>query len=72
MLRSLTRSRLARLHYLPGTYRVLSPGDHVLCALSGVTISMDELRYWCPHRQQAYATADLAVEAITGRRPEAG
>jgi hypothetical protein len=33
---------------------------------------MDELRYWCPHRQQAYATADLAVEAITGRRPEAG
>lgn len=72
MLRSAARSRLARLHYLPGTYRVLSPGDHVVCALSGVTIPIDELRYWCPHRQQAYATAELAVEAITGRRRAAG
>lgn len=72
MLHSAARSRLARLHYLPGTYRVLSPGDHVVCALSGATIPMDELRYWCPHRQQAYATAALAVEAITGRRPAAG
>lgn len=72
MLRSANRPRLARLHYLPGTYRVLSPGDHVTCALSGVTIPIEELRYWCPHRQQAFATAMLAVEAITGRRPLAG
>ena len=32
--------RLARLHYLPGTFRVLSHGDHVLCAVTGKTIPL--------------------------------
>ena len=26
--------RAARLHYLPGTFRVLSNGDHVICAVN--------------------------------------
>jgi hypothetical protein len=57
------KERPARLHYLAGTYRVLSPGDHVLCAVTGQRIPLDELRYWSVARQEAYATAEAAVAA---------
>ncbi len=57
------KGREARLHYLPGTFRVLSAGDHVRCAATGQTIPLDELRYWSVARQEAYATAQAAVEA---------
>ena len=36
--------RLARLHYLPGTYRVLSHGDHVVCAVTRQPIPLADLR----------------------------
>ena len=55
--------RAARLHYLPGTFRVLSPGDHVLCAITGKRIPIEELRYWSVERQEAYASAQASVEA---------
>ncbi len=57
-------SRLARLHYLPGTFRQLSAGDHVLCAVSGVQIPLDVLRYWSAEHQEAYATADIATKRL--------
>lgn len=63
-------SRPAKLFYLPGSYRMLSAGDHVVCAASGARIALDELRYWSADRQEAYATCELAVRAITGRSPE--
>ncbi len=56
--------RPARLHYLPNGFRVLSAGDHVLCALSGARIAMEDLRYWSPATQQAYASAQIASEAL--------
>ena len=55
--------RLARLHYLPGTYRVLSHGDHVVCAVPRVPIPLGELRYWSVERQEAYATAEASLQA---------
>jgi len=55
--------RAARLHYLPGTFRVLSNGDHVLCAVTGARIPLHELRYWSVERQEAYADAETSVEA---------
>ena len=57
--------RLARLHYMANGHRVLSPGDHVLCAVSGEKIAIDDLRYWSVARQQAYATAQIATAALT-------
>lgn len=57
-------SRLARLHYLPGTFRQLSAGDHVLCAVSGVQIPLDALRYWSAERQEAYATPEIATRRL--------
>jgi hypothetical protein len=59
-------NRAARLHYQANTYRVLAQGDHVVCAVSGERIPLDELRYWSVARQEAYASAALAREALRG------
>ena len=55
--------RAARLHYLPGTFRVLSNGDHVICAVTGVRIPLHELRYWSVDRQEPYIDAEASLEA---------
>lgn len=57
------RGRPARLHYMAGTFRVLSPGDHVICAVTGQPIPLDELRYWSVERQEAYASAEASLKA---------
>jgi hypothetical protein len=58
-------ARVARLHYMANSFRVLAPGDHVLCAVSGERIPLDELRYWSVARQEPYATAEIAAKAMT-------
>lgn len=45
----------ARLRYLDGDYQILSPGSFVRCAVTGVPIPLDELRYWNVAHQEAYA-----------------
>lgn len=57
------KSRLARIHYLPGTYRVLVPGDHVVCAVTHQPIPLSELRYWSAERQEAYASPEASLKA---------
>jgi hypothetical protein len=57
------KSRAARLHYLAGTFRVLSAGDHVVCAVTGEPIALEALRYWNVERQEAYATAEASLQA---------
>ena len=54
---------VARLHYLSGTFRVLSHGDHVICAITGARIPLHELRYWSVARQEPYVDADASLEA---------
>ncbi|OBX20046.1 hypothetical protein A9995_05800 [Erythrobacter sp. QSSC1-22B] len=54
----------AKLHYGPNGFRVLRTGQHVLCALSGQAIPLEELRYWSVHYQEPYATAELATERL--------
>jgi hypothetical protein len=58
-----SRGRLARLHYLPGTFRVLGHGDHVVCAVTRQPIPLAELKYWSVARQEAYATAEASLQA---------
>lgn len=53
----------ARVHYLAGTFRLLSDGDHVLCAVTGARIPLHELRYWSVERQEPYADAAASLEA---------
>jgi hypothetical protein len=57
------QGRPARLHYMAGTFRVLSPGDHVVCAVTRRAIPLEELRYWSVARQEAYASAEASVQA---------
>ncbi len=67
MLMSSNSARPARLHYMANGFRVLSSGDHVVCAVSGEKIPLDALRYWSVGGQEAYATAELATQAMTAR-----
>jgi hypothetical protein len=55
--------RAARLHYMAGTFRVLSPGDHVICAVTGAAIPIEQLKYWNVERQEAYASVEASVQA---------
>jgi hypothetical protein len=57
------KGRAARLQYLPATYRVLVPGDHVVCAVTRQPIPLADLRYWSVARQEAYASAEASLEA---------
>ena len=63
-----SRNRLATLHYGPNGFRVLSSGDHVLCAVTGAAIGLEELRYWSVARQEPYATAAISVQAALDNR----
>jgi len=60
--------KLARLQYLPSTFRMISEGDHVICAVTGARIPLHELRYWSVARQEAYvdAAASLLAEQKAG------
>ena len=55
--------RAARVHYLAGTYRLLSEGDHVICAVTGAAIPLNGLRYWSVERQEPYVDAAASLEA---------
>ncbi len=62
--------RAARLHYLAGSFRLLSDGDHLVCAVTGTKIPLHELRYWSVERQEPYvdAAASLKAEQAAGGR----
>ncbi len=63
MLMGGSAGREARVQYLDGTFRLLSPGDHVVCAITAARIPLDQLRYWSVKRQQAYADAAASLQA---------
>ena len=46
--------KLAKLKYLPNNFKIIENGDHVLCAVSGKKISLDNLNYWNVETQEAY------------------
>jgi hypothetical protein len=61
----MAQGRIARLHYMANGFRVLAQGDHVLCAVSGVPITLETLRYWSILRQEPYASADIATKVLS-------
>ena len=54
----------AKLQYGPSGFRVLRPGNYVICAVSGVPIPVDDLCYWSVEYQEAYASAKIATERL--------
>jgi hypothetical protein len=59
----------ARVRYLDGDFQVLMPGTFVRCAVTGVEIPLDELKYWSVARQEPYLDAAAALKRYqeTGR-----
>lgn len=58
--------RVATLLYGPNGFRVIRPGHHVLCAVTGEMIALEELRYWSVERQEAYASPEIATRRLAG------
>lgn len=58
--------KAAKLYYGPSSFRVLRPGRYVLCAVTGETIELEELRYWSAERQEAYASCEIATKRLLG------
>ena len=48
------KNKLAKLKYMPNNFRVITDGDHVICAVSGKKILLDQLTYWNVELQEAY------------------
>ena len=60
----MSQGRTARLHYMANGFRVLVPGDHVICAVSGAPIPLDMLLYWSILKQEPFANAGIATKAL--------
>ncbi len=59
----------ARVRYLDGDFQVISPGSFVRCAVTGVPIKLDELRYWSAVTRdwvQDATTLDLWIGGSSG------
>ena len=48
------KNKLAKLKYLPNNFKILEVGDHVICAISGKKIMLENLTYWNVDKQEAY------------------
>ncbi|HJW40883.1 MAG TPA: DUF2093 domain-containing protein [Rhizomicrobium sp.] len=62
----------AVLEYLDGEFRVVKPGAFVTCAVTGVHIPIEALRYWSVDLQEAYANPVVALKRFqdAGKTPQ--
>ena len=59
--------RPAMLFFQANGFRVLSPGNHVVCAVSGEQIRLEALRDGSVEHQEAYASPELATRRLLGQ-----
>ena len=52
----------ARVRFLDGDFQVVVPGSFVRCAVTGIEIPLDDVKYWSVKRQEAYADAAAALK----------
>ncbi len=53
----------AEVKYLDGDFRIVKPGAFVRCAVTGVPVPLEELKYWSVDRQEAYASPEAVLRA---------
>jgi len=51
----------AKVRYLDADFQIVRHGDFVRCAVTRQAIRLDDLRYWSVDRQEAYASAEVAM-----------
>ncbi len=59
--------KLAKIKYLPNNFQIIEEGDHVVCAVSGKNIRLEELNYWNVDTQEPYYSY---IEASIKREEE--
>ena len=47
-------NKLAKLKYLPNNFDIIEECDHVICAVSGKKILLQNLNYWNVDEEEAY------------------
>ena len=52
---------------MPNNFDIIEEGDHVICAISGKTIKLEDLNYWNVDLQEPYYSY---VEAFKKREQE--
>lgn len=60
--RSVTTPGEAEVKFLDGDFRVVRPGAFVRCAVTGVPIPLEELKYWSVDLQEAYVSPDAVMQ----------
>ena len=48
------KNKLAKLKFLPNNFEIIEEGDHVICAISGKKIALENLNYWNVEEQEPY------------------
>ena len=48
------KNKLAKLKFLPNNFEIIEEGDHVVCAISGKKILLENLKYWNVEDQESY------------------
>jgi|TARA_B110000008_G_C16557199_1_gene398761 hypothetical protein len=61
------KKKLAKIKYLPNNFEIVEAGDHVICAISGKIIQLENLNYWNVDLQEPYYSY---VEADKKRQQE--
>src|ERR1700738_3575043 len=59
--RSLPMTGQAELQSLDGDFRVVRPGAFVRCAVTGLPIPLEELKYWSVELQEPYINPDAVL-----------
>ena len=52
----------AEVKYLDGDFRVVRPGAFVRCAVTGVPIPLEELKYWSVDLQEPYVNPEAVLQ----------
>ncbi len=60
--KSLGQRKEAKITYMDGEFRIVTPGDFVLCGITSRPIALDELKYWSVECQEAYVDAASAFQ----------
>jgi len=54
----------AEVKFLDGDFRIVRPGAFVRCAVTGVAIPLEELKYWSVDEQEAYASPEAVMRRL--------
>jgi hypothetical protein len=52
----------AEVKFLDGDFRIVRPGAFVRCAVTGIPIPLEELKYWSGEYQEAYASPEAVLQ----------